>query len=527
MRLPLRSAIFAATFLLCTTVFGQSVTEEKPDFTLAELDVRTLQQALRDKQVTAVEVVNYYLQRIEAHNDDLHAVIATNPFAVKQAEAADKIMKRGQTMGPLHGIPVLLKDNIETKEGLLPTTAGSIALQNNITKRDAFITEKLRRAGAIILGKANLSEWANFRSTRSSSGWSGMGGQTRNAYNTNKSPCGSSSGSGVAVAADLTLLAVGTETDGSVTCPSSINGIVGIKPTIGLVSRSGIVPISHRQDTAGPMTRTVYDAALMLSLMAAYDSTDAPMLAARENGSLVTDYTANLNITALMGKRIGVLSNMAGFHEGVTPVFARALGDLKKAGATLVEDLRYPDSEVFADNAYGNLLRYDFKHDLNTYLAGLPTALEVPRSLAALIEINQQHANSEMQWFGQELFIQSEEKGDLSDDYYVTTVKKVTDVARAGIDDLLKEHNLDALIAPTTGVAWSIDRINGDNYVGPGSSSYPAIAGYPNITVPMGYLHGLPIGLSFISTAFTEAELLPLAYAYEQATLHRKPPALD
>ncbi len=491
-----------------------------------ELSIAAASAAMQSDRLSAETLTQYYLERIAQYNPTLNAVITVNPDALEQARQLDVEPQQGQVRGVLHGIPVLLKDNIESREDMA-TTAGSLALKHNITGRDATITARLREAGAVILGKANLSEWANFRSERSSSGWSGMGGQTRNPYDTGKSPCGSSSGSGVAVAADLALLAVGTETDGSVTCPASVNGIVGIKPTIGLVSRTGIVPISHRQDTAGPMARSVYDAALMLNVMAGFDAADAVTAEGREKQAFDRDYTALMQADALRGKRVGVLRKMGDFHEKVAVLLAQAVNDLQDAGAVIVDDLQYPDNgDAFDNNNYGDSLRYDFKHDLNAYLAGLDKLPDSLDTLEELIEFNRQNADAELQWFQQELFEQSQEMGELTDPQYLQAVAKITQAVRNGIDGLLREHNLDVLIAPTAPAAWSIDRINGDHYIGSGSSGYPAISGYPNITVPMGYVHHLPVGISFIGTAFDEQALLAMAYAYEQSTQHRQPPSL-
>lgn len=508
--------------LLCGICRAESV---PVDF--SELSIRAAQHAMHTGAISAEQLTDYYLKRIERYNPTLNAVIAVNPAALDEARRLDAERAAGRSRGPLHGIPILLKDNIESKEPGLATTAGALALQHNVTARDAFVSARLRAAGAIILGKANLSEWANFRSTRSSSGWSGLGGQTRNPHDLNRSPCGSSSGSGSAVAADLALAAIGTETDGSITCPASSNGIVGLKPTVGLLSRAGIVPISHRQDTAGPMTRSVHDAAVLMNVLAAFDPDDSVIPETRHASLFNQDYAAGLEHASLEGKRIGVLRSMAEFHEGVSAVFDQAVRDLQAGGAIIVDDLRYASNgDAFADNQYGNALRADFKHTINAYLADVPQALAVPRSLAALIEFNEAHADTEMKWFQQELFIESQAMPGVSDPDYVQSVEKMTTVTRSGIDTLLEEHRLDALIAPSTGVAWMIDRINGDHFVGSGSSSYPAIAGYPNLTVPMGYVHHLPVGIAFIGGAFSEAELLAIGHAYELRTHHRRTPSL-
>jgi len=491
---------------------------------LTEISIEAAQQAMADDRLTAVSLASYYLQQIETRNDQLNAVININPDLLAQARTLDQERAAGNVRSPLHGIPVLLKDNIEAREKM-PTTAGSLALQNNYTGRDAAIVRKLRASGALILGKANLSEWANFRSTRSSSGWSATGGQTRNPYDLNKTPCGSSSGSAVAVAADMTLLAIGTETDGSVTCPASINGVVGIKPTIGLISRSGIVPISHRQDTAGPIARSVHDAAVLLTAMAGYDETDPSTSYALTKGVFGIDYSRRLEQINIKNKRIGVLRGNAGFHAQVDALFEQAIADLKSAGAVIIDELAFAETEAqqahFSN--YLNTLKHDFKRDLNAYLTELPEVPPQAADLDALIAFNRANAERELNWFGQELFEQSAELIDFDDAQYGKTVAALTRITRSAIDDLLKEHELDALIAPTRGAAWSIDKINGDAGSG-GSSTYAAISGYPHVTVPMGFIHHLPVGLSFMGTAFSEVELIRIAHVYEQTSQRRKPP---
>jgi amidase len=508
--------------LLLFTLLGKAA--DDTSLQLRELDIRQAQQAMADDRLTAVALSNYYLQQIETRNPQLHAIITVNPDLLTQARALDEERQAGNVRGPLHGIPVLLKDNIEAREKM-PTTAGSLALLNNYTGRDAAITKKLRASGALILGKANLSEWANFRSTRSSSGWSGVAGQTHNPYDLAKTPCGSSSGSAVAVAADLTLLAIGTETDGSITCPASINGVVGIKPTIGLVSRTGIVPISHRQDSAGPMARTVHDAAVLLTAMAGYDNTDASTTYALTKGVFGIDYSRRLEQIDIRGKRIGVLRGNAGFHDGVDQLFEQAIADLTSAGAVIIDGLEFAEAEnqdqYFGD--YTNTLLLDFKRDLNSYLASLPEVPEQAANLDALIAFNKANAAREMPWFGQELFEQSAALIDFDDAEYGKTVAALTRITRNAIDTLLQEHKLAALIAPTRGAAWSIDKINGDAGSG-GSSTYAAISGYPHITVPMGFIHHLPVGLSFMGTAFAEVELIQIAHVYEQTSQRRRPP---
>lgn len=466
----------------------------------------------------AVEATRQAIERVDTWNDRLAAVIAVNPSAMEEAARLDRERAAGQVRGRLHGIPVLIKDNIETREQV--TTAGSLALANNRTGRDSAVVARLRENGLVILGKANLSEWANFRSERSSSGWSAVGGQARNPYDTLRSPCGSSSGSAVAVAAGMVPLAVGTETNGSVVCPASVNGIVGIKPTVGLVSRRGVVPISHSQDTPGPMATNVRDAAWLLNAMAGPDPEDPTGPAPA--GVFERDYSRSLKADGLRGKRVGVVRSLAGFHEGVDANLERAVDDLAAAGAEVVDNLEFPEAaEDFEDAAY-DLLLMEFKHDLNTYLAGISEPAG-ERTLQSLIEFNRQHVEQEMKWFRQEIFVKAQEADTLESDHYRETLARVQDFSRAAIDNLLEEHQLDLLVAPTDAPAWSIDLIDGDHFLG-GSSSMPARAGYPHITVPMGFVHGLPVGLSFFSTAWSEPVLIEAAYGYEQATGRARPP---
>jgi len=462
-----------------------------------QLTIPELQQAYRQGDCTVTEVTAWYLARIEHENERLRAVIAVNPGAEAVAADQQASLATLDTMPPLFGIPVLIKDNIETRE--LPTTAGSLALAENHTGRDAPVVERLREAGAIILGKANLSEWANFRSERSCSGWSAVGGQCVNAHDITRSPCGSSSGSATAVAAGLAHIAVGTETNGSIVCPASVGGIVGIKPTVGHVSQQGIVPISRSQDTAGPMARTVTDAAIALDVMAGTDGMTAR--------SLATD--------ALSGKRIGIVRSFAGFHEGVDACFEHALGGLEAAGVTLVDKLAVDSYGDFRKDSY-NVLLYEFKTGPNDYLAGLPAPAN-ELTLDALIEFNEVHRDAEMPWFGQEIFLKSREKGDLNEPEYLGALARAQIAARNnGIDKLLADHELDAIIAPSRGPAWTIDQINGDHGRGGAITGYAAIAGYPHVTVPMGRLHGLPLGLSFVGTADSDTLQVSLAYAFEQ-----------
>ncbi|NIM02094.1 MAG: amidase [Acidobacteria bacterium] len=486
-----------------------------------EADIATLQQAMEDGSLTAAGLVDYYLERIAAIDHagpELRSIIEINPEARSIAEALDAERAEGNTRGPLHGIPVVLKANIDTGDEMA-THAGSLAIADHHAPDDASIAQQLRAAGAVILAKANLSEWANFRSTRSSSGWSSIGGQTKNPYEPLRNPCGSSSGSGVAVAANLTVLAVGTETNGSIICPAGINGVVGIKPTLGLVSRDGIIPIAHSQDTAGPMARTVRDAALMLNAMSAPDDSD-PF--SEDRPESIPDFAADLATDALQGKRIGVLKNYygAGENPDIEKVFRNAVETLKAQGAEIVDDIEI-ETEGMSGASYAVLL-YEFKADLNAYLASSNAELE---TLAEIIEFNTANADTVMPIFGQEIMEMAEEKGPLTDQDYLDALEKSKRIARDGIDNALKEHDLDALVAPTNGPSWMTDHVNGDHF-SISSSSLAAISGYASITVPAGHVSGLPAGLSFIGGPFTEKSLIEMAYAFEQASKARRAPGL-
>ena len=458
------------------------------------------------------------LRRIERWDGQLNSVIALNPEALAAARSLDAERREGRLRGPLHGLPVLVKDNIETRE--LPTTAGSLALEGVAAGRDAAVVVRLRNAGLVVLGKSNLSEWANFRSERSSSGWSAVGGQARNPHDPTRSPCGSSSGSGAAVAAGLVPLAVGTETNGSIICPAAVNGIVGIKPTVGLVSRRGIVPISHSQDTAGPMAVSVRAAAELLTVMVVPDPGDPATPGDSER--FERDYARHLDTRGLQGKRIGVVRSLAGFHEGVDAAFDRALRDLGAAGAVIIDDLAFPPyPEDFQQAAYDVLL-HEFKHDLNAYLAGLPGPAG-QLTLDGLIRFNEAQAEREMKWFQQEIFVKSQATEGLEAPLYVNALQRVRAFSRGAIDGLLEQHQLDLLVSPSNTPAWKIDRVVGDRWLG-SSSSMPARAGYPHVTVPMGFVHGLPVGLSFYAGAFSEPTLIEAAYAYEQTSRRARPP---
>src|SRR5258706_3582714 len=487
------------------------------DVNLEEATVAGLQAAMASGQTTARKITEGYLARIAEIDKKLNSIIELNPDALAIADRCDAERKAGKARGPLHGIPVLIKDNIATADRM-KTTAGSLALADAPTPRqDAFVVKQLREGGAVILGKTNLSEWANFRSTKSSSGWSGRGGQTHNPYILDRNPCGSSSGSGSAIASSLAAIAVGTETDGSIICPSSTCGIVGIKPTLGLVSRSGIIPIAHSQDTAGPMCRTVADAAAMLNVLFSYDPSD-PITTARGKSER-SDYTNSLRKDGLKGKRIGVGRQYFGKSDKVDKLIEPHLQVLKDGGATLV-DVTFPKLQNFGDAEFDVLL-YEFKEDLNKYLAGRGGA---NRTLKDLIAFNEKNADKEMPYFGQEIFLQAQEKGDLNDRAYrIALLQSKLMTQEQGIDGVMDKDKLDAIVAPSGGVAWMTDLVSGDCGVFE-SSSVAAVAGYPNITVPAGYIQGLPAGISFFGRAFSEATLIQIAYAFEQATMARKPP---
>lgn len=494
-----------------------------PAFDLEEATLAQLQQGLKSGEYTARSLVQAYLERIEAldhRGPSLHHMLDLNPDALDIATRLDEERKSGRIRGPLHGIPMLIKDNIDTADRMT-TTAGSLALEGSIAPRDAFVAQRLREAGAILLGKTNLSEWANFRSTRSSSAWSGRGGLGRNPYALDRSTCGSSSGSGGAIAANYAAVAVGTETDGSITCPAAMCALVGIKPTLGLVSRSGIIPIAHSQDTAGPMTRTVADAAILLGVLAGADPRDPITAASREHG--MAEYTRFLDPNGLRGARIGVpRKGLFGYSEEADRITGEALEAMRGAGAVIVDPVEIPHLSDYGDSEFTVML-YEFKHDLNQYLQGLGPGAPI-RSLKDAIVFNERHRDREMRYFGQEIFHMAEEKGPLTEKEYVQALEKNRRLAGPeGIDRVMKEHRLDALVAPTSSPAWTSDLINGDHYLG-SASSPAAVAGYPHITVPAGYSFGLPVGVSFFGRAWSEPTLIRLAYAFEQATGHRKPP---
>ena len=504
---------------------GNATAAEAADvsaFELDEITIGELQDGMKSGKFTARSIAEKYLARIAAVDKNgpmVNSVIETNPDALEIAEALDRERKEKGARGPLHGIPVLIKDNIATADRM-QTTAGSLALVGSKPPADAFIVQKLRAAGAVILGKTNLSEWANIRSNHSISGWSGRGGQTKNPYALDRNPCGSSSGTGAGISANLAAVGIGTETDGSIVCPSSANGLAGIKPTIGLVSRSRIIPISHSQDTAGPMCRTVRDAAILLGAIVGGDTDDKATIAS--DGRFFKDYTQFLNADGLRGARIGVLRKTFGFNPMVDKLMEVALEVMKKQGATLVDPVEIETSGKFGDTEFLGFM-YELKADLNAYLAWLGPNAPM-KTLKEIIEFNDKNASKEMPYFGQENFLKAEEKGPLTTQEYVDAMKKNHELAaKKGIDATMDKHKLDAIVAPTGGPAWLTDIVNGDSFGG-GSSEFAAVSGYPNLNVVAGFSYGLPVGISFFGRAWSEPALIKLAYGFEQATKFRKAP---
>jgi amidase len=493
-----------------------------PPFELDEITIVELERRMTTGELTAVRLAQKYLERIEAIDragPAVNSVIEVNPDALEIAAALDRERAERGPRGPLHGIPILIKDNIDTADRMA-TTAGSLALVGSKPPADATVAAALRRAGAVLLGKTNLSEWANLRSSRSTSGWSGRGGQTKNPYVLDRNPSGSSSGSGAAVAANLCAAAIGTETDGSIMSPSSACGIVGIKPTVGLVSRTGIVPLSHTQDSAGPMARTVADAAAVLGALTGVDVEDA--VTAESEGRSHADYTQFLDPAGLKGARIGVLRQKFGFHPGVDGLMENALRALESQGATLVDPATHETLPQLG-HWETTVLLYELKHDMRAYLSRLGPDAPV-KSLADIIAFNEAHAAEEMPYFDQDLFLAAQAKGELTDAEYIEALEHCTRLARAeGIDALMDRHQLDALVAPTAGPACPTDLVYGNRGTG-GSSTAAAVARYPSVTVPAGFIAGLPVGLSFIGRAYGESTLIKLAYSFEQATTHRQPP---
>ena len=496
-------------------------TDIKP-FELDEITITDLQDGMKSGKFTARSLVEKYSARIDEidkHGPAINSVLELNPDAFSIADQLDQERKAKGPRGPLHGIPVLIKDNIDTADRMM-TTAGSLALVGSKPLKDSFVAEKLRAAGAVILGKTNLSEWANIRSSHSTSGWSGRGGLTKNPYALDRNPCGSSSGSGAGVSANLCTAAIGTETDGSIVCPSSSNGIAGIKPTVGLVSRGGIIPISHSQDGAGPMCRTVRDAAIMLGALTGVDPRDS----ATENsqGKSLTDYTRFCDPDGLKGARIGVARKYFGFNDAVDALMEQSLDAMKRQGATLIDPA---DIETLGKFDESELLvfMYELKADLNAYLATLGPHAPV-RTLKDIIDFNDRNRQQEMPYFGQDLFLKAEAKGPLTEKAYLDALEKNHQLARTdGIDATMDKHHLDAIVAPTGGPAWITDLVNGDHVAG-GSSNAAAVAGYPNINVTAGFISGLPVGISFFGRAWSEPTLIRLTFAFEQTVKARHSP---
>ena len=516
------SGIAAATRPVAAAGGAAAAAAADRPFALAEATIGDLQDGMKSGKWTARSITEAYLARIDALDAGgpaLRSVLEKNPDALAIADSLDRERRETGPRGPLHGIPILVKDNVDTVDRMA-TTAGSLALVGAKPPADAFVVRRLRDAGAVLLGKTNLSEWANIRSSTSTSGWSGRGGLTRNPYALDRNPCGSSSGSGVAVAASLCSAAVGTETDGSIVSPSSANGIVGVKPTVGLVSRSGVIPISHSQDTAGPMARTVRDAAILLGALAGIDAEDAATGAGERRA--LPDYTAFLDPNGLKGARIGVVRGLFGFLDRVDAVMAEALAAIKSAGAELVDPVELTSAAKIGEPE-GTVLHYEFKAGLNAYLARLGPGAPV-KTLKDVIAFNEKHAKEEMPYFGQETFLKAEARGPLTSFEYLEALAKSRRLARTeGIDATMDRHKLDALVAPTLGPACVTDLVNGDRWLGDASTA-PAVAGYPHITVPAGFVFGLPVGISFFGRAWSEPVLLKVAYGFEQATRARRPP---
>jgi len=492
------------------------------EFELDETTIDDLQNAVQSGQQTSRSLCEKYLariQEIDKAGPTINSVIEVNPEALDIADALDRERRDKGIRGPLHGIPVLIKDNIDTADRM-NTTAGSLALLNSRPPKDAFVAAQLRKAGAVILGKTNLSEWANIRSSHSTSGWSGRGGLTRNPYALDRNPCGSSSGTGAAVSANLCVAGVGTETDGSVVCPSNANGLAGLKPTVGLCSRSGIIPISHSQDTPGPMARTVRDVAVLLGAMVGIDADDGAT--ASSQGHIQTDYAKFLDPNGLKGARLGVVRKYFGFNDAVDQLMNDRIEDMKKAGAVIIDPANIPTLGKFDDSELTVLL-YELKADIAAYLARLGDSSSM-KTLKDVIEFNERHRDVEMPYFAQDLFIKAQEKGALTSKEYVEALARNHRFTRAeGIDFVMNKYRLDALVAPTGGPAWLTDLLNGDHASG-GSSNAAAVAGYPNINVTAGFVSQLPVGISFFGRAWSEPKLLKIAYGFEQITKARQKP---
>lgn len=521
-RFPLLKILFLFGVIIITACKNTDTgVKPQPDTTwIEEMTISELQQLYKEGKYTVKDVVSTYLNRIEAIDKNgpmLNSIIVINPDALLIAEELDRELQAGKTRGPLHGIPVILKDNIDTHDGM-PTTAGATVLRNSFPQADSYVARKLKEEGAVIIGKSNLSEWANFRAKMSSSGWSGVGGQTKNPYVLDRNPCGSSSGSGVAVSANLCMMAIGTETNGSIVCPSNNNGIVGIKPTVGLISRSGIIPISFTQDTPGPMGRTVEDAAIFLGALTGIDPIDSKTKFSE--GKSQNDYTKFLKKDGVKGKRIGLQKESLGYSEKVDCLMSDAVKWLKDNGAEIIE-IDFPEGEKFEDASFQVML-YEFRDGLNKYFAGLSDGIPV-KNLGELIEFNKSDS-VELKFFDQAILEMAEKKGDIESPEYKKALSKMLKATREnGIDLVMNKNKLDAIIAPTGSAAWKTDLLLGDHFIG-GSSSMAAISGYPAITVPMGFIDKLPVGITFYGRAWSEPTLLEIAYSYEQGTKHRKTP---
>ncbi len=520
LRLSMIFITVISIFLACQSPVKESTENSYQDTSwLEEMTITQLQQDYKDGKYTISDVVSAYMDRIneiDRNGPGLNSVITINPEALEIAAELDNELKAGKIRGPMHGVPVILKDNIDTHDKM-PTTAGATVLRNSFPGKDSFIAMKLREAGAVIIGKSNLSEWANFRSMNSSSGWSAMGGQTKNPYILDRNPCGSSSGSGVAVSANLCMLAIGTETNGSIVCPSNNNGIAGLKPTVGLISRSGIIPISFTQDTPGPMGRTIADLAISLGVMTGIDSSDSKTLLSA--GKFPDDYTKFLNKDGLSGKRIGLIKRSSSFSFKVDTLMYQTVAFLKKQGAEVIEVEM--QRETGYEEASFEVMLYEFKDGLNKYFEGTEN---VPvRSIKELIEFNKSDT-IELRYFDQGILEMAEKKGDLNSPEYKKALEKMLGATREdGIDKIMNTNNLDALMAPTGSQAWKTDLVLGDHYVG-GSSSLAAISGYPAITLPMGIIDNLPVGITFFGRAWSEPVLIEIAFSYEQGTKSRKAP---
>jgi amidase len=491
---------------------------------LPEWTITELQEKMESGELTARQIAELYLQRIEAVDKGgpfINSIIELNPDVLDIADELDKERKAGKVRGQMHGVPVLLKDNIDTGDQM-QTTAGSLALEGNVAAKDAFIVKQLRKSGAVILGKTNLSEWANFRGKRSVSGWSSRGGLTRNPHVLDRSACGSSSGSGAGIAANLATVAVGTETDGSIICPAQTNGIVGIKPTLGLLSRSGIIPIAHSQDTPGPMARTVSDAAIMLGAMTGADRQDSATKLGKRRA--IYDYSKFLELDGLNGVRIGVARNMAGTNQRILKIFEHCLEVMKHLGAVIIDPVKVPNFDKFSKTEL-DVLHYEFKSDLNRYLKRLPKDMRV-HSMEDVIRFNEENEGRVLTYFGQEHMIAAQGKGDLTEKKYKDALAKNLRLTRKdGIDKAMNKYKLDAIVVPSGGPAWMVDLANGDAINWDMESTSPAaVAGYPHITVPAGFVFGLPVGISFFAKAWQDANLIKYAYAFEQATQYRRQP---